>query len=258
MQAQVCTHFSLSGQTKRRGNTQLADRLLKLGLDSFSDSEVIEMLFSLILSHDKYKKQARKCINHFGSLRMVIEASPEDLWQSGIAPEGITCIRLISEVPKRVLREKIAGKPFYQSSQDVFDYLYYSMRGLKKEIFKIIYLNGRNQIIETLDLFNGTLNNIPISPREILENAIKYRAISMIFVHNHPSGDPIPSKGDKLITRDLVFIGSIVEIKVLDHIIIGDNSHFSFCDEGLIEKYEDSFLNLRMKNRELRLSCDQT
>jgi DNA repair protein RadC len=69
-----------------------------------------------------------------------------------------------------------------------------------------------------------------------------------MFVHNHPSGDPTPSKSDKLLTRDLVFMGYILQIKVLDHIIIGENRYFSFADEGLIEKYEDSFLNLRIKS----------
>ncbi len=86
-----------------------------------------------------------------------------------------------------------------------------------------------------------------MSPREIVESAIRYSAVSMIFVHNHPSGDPTPSKNDKQLTRDLVFIASLLQIKALDHIIIGDNIHFSFRGEGLIEKYEDSFLSLRMK-----------
>ena len=123
--------------------------------------------------------------------------------------------------------------------------------------FRAAYIKARDagmnknadsdQIIETLDLFKGTVNNIVISPREIVESAVRYRTVSMIFAHNHPSGDPTPSRNDKQITRDLVFVGSILQIKVLDHIIIGDNSHFSFHGEGLIEKYEDSFLTLRMR-----------
>ena len=112
---------------------------------------------------------------------------------------------------------------------------------------KAIYLNSRNQIADTEDLFEGTLESIPIRPREIVESALKHSAAAIIFVHNHPSGDPTPSKSDKRFTRDLVFIGNIIEVKVLDHIIIGGNRYFSFADEGLIEKYEDSFLNLRIR-----------
>jgi DNA repair protein RadC len=77
--------------------------------------------------------------------------------------------------------------------------------------------------------------------------AIKHNAVSLIFAHNHPSGDPTPSKSDKRFTRDLVFMGGIIEVKVLDHIIIGGNKYFRFADEGLIAKYEDNFLNLRIR-----------
>lgn len=244
---QAYTQHPPPTQTKQRGASQLVDRFIKSGLESFEDYEIVELLFSLALSCREYKKQAKKCIGQFGSLRGIIEASPEQLQQGGITPTVILHIRLISEIPMRVLKQRITGRPVYQSSQDLFDYLYYSMRGLKNEVFKVIHLNGRNQIVETLDLFKGTLNTIPLSLREIVESAIRYRAVSMIFAHNHPSGDPTPSKSDKQLTRDLVFIGSVLQIKVLDHIIIGDNSHFSFHDEGLIEKYEDTFLTLRMK-----------
>lgn len=171
----------------------------------------------------------------------------DELRESGIAHETALLIRLVSEIPVRILRQKLADKPVYQSSQAVFDYLYYSMRGLRNEIFKALHLNKRNQILDTIDLFEGTVDNIPIIPRQIVESAIRCRATSVIYAHNHPSGDPTPSKNDKQLTRDLVFIGSVIQIRVLDHIIIGDNTHFSFAGEGLIEKYEDSFLTLRMK-----------
>ena len=244
---QIYTQRPPTTQTTHKAATQLVDRFFKSGLESLEDYEIVELLFSLALPYREYKKQAKKCIRQFGSLREIIEASPEELNQGGITPRGILFIRLISEIPVRVLKQKIIGRPVYQSSQEVFDYLYYSMRGLKNEVFKIIYLNSGNQIIEILDLSKGTLDNIPVSPRQIIESAIRYRAVSMIFVHNHPSGDPTPSKNDKQLTRDLVFIGSVLQIKVLDHIIIGNNSHFSFHGEGLIEKYEDNFLTLRMK-----------
>ena len=106
---------------------------------------------------------------------------------------------------------------------------------------------SQNQIIDTEDLFEGTLEGAPIRLREIVEAAIKHNATCLIFAHNHPSGDPTPSKSDKQLTRDLVFIGMVTQIKVLDHIIIGDNRYFSFAGEGLIKKYEDDFLNLKIK-----------
>ncbi|MFC1902550.1 RadC family protein [Chloroflexota bacterium] len=110
---------------------------------------------------------------------------------------------------------------------------------------KVIYLNSQNQIIDTADLFEGTVNSGSISTREVIESAIKHNAVSLIFVHNHSSGNPDPSGNDKEVTRDLVYAGSIMRIRVLDHIIIGNNRYYSFASEGLIEEYELDFLNLR-------------
>ena len=121
------------------------------------------------------------------------------------------------------------------------------MRDLRKEVFKVIYLNNQNQIIETTDLFTGTVNTSSISPREVMESAIKNNATSLIFAHNHPSGNPKPSKSDKELTKDLVYDGSIMRIRVLDHLIIGSNRYFSFAGEGLIEEYELDFINLKMR-----------
>ena len=127
------------------------------------------------------------------------------------------------------------------------------MRDLKNEVFKVIYLDNRNQIIEVTDLFIGSVDRASIRPREIVESAINANATCLIFVHNHPSGDPAPSRIDKRLTRDLVFMGMLMQIKVLDHIVIGANKYFSFADEGLIQKYEDEFLNLKIR---LRLKSD--
>ncbi len=176
-----------------------------------------------------------------------LAASPQELERLGLTPRSIFSIKVLRELPAEVLKKKIIEQPFYKSSQEVFDYLYYSMRDLKKEVLKAIYLNSRNQIIDAEDLFEGTLESIPIRPREIVEGVIEHSAVSVIFVHNHPSGDPAPSKSDTRFTRGLVFMGGIIEVKVLDHIIIGGNKYFSFADEGLIEKYEYNFLNLRIR-----------
>ncbi len=112
---------------------------------------------------------------------------------------------------------------------------------------KVVYLNSQNQIIDTTDLFEGTVNSSSVSPREVIEGLIKHNAVSLVFVHNHPSGNPEPSTNDKDLTRELVYAGKIMRIKVLDHMIIGDNRYFSFADDGLIEEYELDFLNLKLR-----------
>ncbi len=240
---------NLSDRPKRqRPLTSLQERFVKSGLEGFKDREIIELLLlSPDLSRQECKKLTKQVMEKFKTLRELVAASTEELRQAGVTPRGILHIRFVREIATEVLKQKIVEKPVHKSSKEVFDYLYYSMRDLKNEVFKVIYLNNRSQIIDTADLFEGTLESIPIRPREIVESAIKYKATALIFAHNHPTGDPSPSKTDKQLTRDLVFMGMIVQIKVLDHIIIGENRYFSFADEGLIEKYEDNFLNLKMR-----------
>ncbi len=227
---------------------RLREKFLKSGLKGFHDYEIIELLLSLGTPRKDCKPQAKEAIKRFKTLRGVLEASPQELQQiDGIGPHSTFGIKLVQEVAREFLKEKIIDKPIYKSAQEIFDYLYHSMRDLKKEVFKVIYLNSQNQIIETQDLFEGTINSSSVSPREVVESALKNNAASLIFVHNHPSGNPEPSKSDKELTRDLVYAGSIMRIRVLDHVIIGNNRYFSFAGQGLIEEYELDFLNLKMK-----------
>ncbi len=237
-----------SNDTFQGHRKRLREKFIKSGLSGFHDYEIIELLLSLGTPRRDCKPQAKEAIKKFKSLRGVLEASPEELQQiDGIGPHSAFGIKLVQAVAREFLKEKIIEKPVYKSSQEIFDYLYHSMRDLKKEVFKVIYLNSQNQIIDTADLFEGTINSSSISPREVIESAIKYNAVSLIFVHNHPSGNPQPSKRDKELTKDLVYAASIMRIKVLDHIIIGNNRYFSFANDGLIEEYELDFLNLKIK-----------
>jgi len=227
---------------------RLREKFIKSGLAGFHDYEIIELLLTLGSPRKDCKPQAKEAIKRFKTLRGVLEASPEELQQvNGIGPHSAFGIKLVQEVARKYLKEKVMDKPIYKSAQEIFDYLYHSMRDLKKEVFKVIYLNSQNQIIEITDLFQGKVDSSFISPREVIEGAIRYNAASLIFVHNHPSGDSGPSKNDKEMTRDLVYAGSIMRIRVLDHIIIGDNRYFSFAGEGLIEEYEMDFVNLKVK-----------
>jgi len=235
-------------ETKRKPLTPLEERFFKCGLKGFSDPEMIQLFLCHALSQKECEKLVREVIKRYKTLSDFLTAPFEELEQvPGITPRTIIRIKLMREMPPEYLKERIIDKPIHSSSREVFDYLYASMRGLKKEVFKVIYLNSQNQIVDTEDLFEGTINSGAISPRRVIEGAIKNRAASLIFVHNHPSGNPEPSQQDKEVTRDLVYAAAIMRLKALDHIIIGDNRYFSFAGDGLIEQYELDFLNLKVK-----------
>jgi len=120
-----------------------------------------------------------------------------------------------------------------------------SMRSLKHEIFKVIFLNAKNEIIDTETLHEGTLNQSIVYPRKIMEKALKYNASSLIFVHNHPSGNARPSVQDREMTRNLVFAARMMDMDVYDHIIIGYNDYYSFAEKGDIEQFKEKYLVLK-------------
>lgn len=222
------------GEGHRR---RLRDKFLKVGLSAFLDYEIVELLLTLGTPRQDCKGQAKAALKKFKGLRGVLDASLEELQQiKGIGPLNAFGIKLFQEVSQRYLKEKIVGKTIeLKSSKAVFDYLYQSMPKKKKEVFKVLFLDGKNKLIEVEDLFEGSLTSSAVYPREIMKTAIiKYTAAALIFAHNHPSGDPHPSESDKEITKELVSAGGVMEIKVLDHIIVGSNKYFSFADEGLL------------------------
>jgi len=235
-------------ETHKGHRKRLREKFLKSGLAGFHDYEIVELLLSLGTPRKDCKTPAKEAIRRFETLRGVLEAPLEELQKiEDIGAHSAFGIKLVQEVAREFLKAKILEKPFYKSSQEVFDYLYHSMRGLKKEVFKVVYLNSQNQIIDTVDLSAGTVNSSSVSPREVVEGAIKSNATALIFVHNHPSGNPEPSASDKGLTRELIYAGRIMQLKVLDHIIIGDNRYYSFAGEGLIEEYETDFLNTMLR-----------
>jgi len=227
---------------------RLRERFIKSGLKGFHDYEIVELLLSLGTPRKDCKPPAKAAIRKFKTLRGVLEAPAEELQQiDGIGPHNAFGLKLVQEVAREFLKERIIDRPVFKSAQEIFDYLYHSMRDLKKELFKVLYINSQNQIVETEDLFRGTIYSTSIFPRDVIEGAIRNSAASLIFVHNHPSGNPEPSKSDRELTRDLVYAGSVMRIRILDHIIIGNNRFFSFASEGLIEQYELDFLNVKMR-----------
>jgi DNA repair protein RadC len=127
------------------------------------------------------------------------------------------------------------------SSKEVYEWLRPQMQGLTKEVFKVLLLNGNNEILESVTASEGSLTESPVYLRDLVNLANRHQAAALIVAHNHPSGNPRPSPTDKTLTEELVFMGRLLKIRVLDHLIIGENRYYSFADEGLIDQYAAAF-----------------
>jgi len=217
---------------------RLRQRFLEGGIDRFSDEEVVEFLLTLGTPRKDVKLQAREAMKRFGSLAGTLSAPLFELTEiKGIGPKNALYLSLVHQIAGRYLRDKIKGSIFFNSSKAVYDFLFHSMRDLKREIFKVILLNRKNELIMDQDVFLGSLTGSAVYPREVMTLALEQKAASLVFVHNHPSGDPSPSPEDRDLTRSLVWCSRLLMIQVLDHIIIGNNTYYSFADEGLINLF---------------------
>jgi DNA repair protein RadC len=230
-------------QNRGKGHRQrLRDKFEEGGLDRFSDEEVVEFLLTLGTPRKDVKLQAREALRRFGSLSGVLSAPISKIREiRGIGPKNALYLNLVHHIAGRYLRDGAINKNFFGSSKAVFDYLFHSMRDLKREVFKVLYLNRKNELIADQDVFLGSLTGSAVYPREIMTQALEHKAAALVFVHNHPSGDPSPSAEDRKLTRDLVWASQLLMIQVLDHVIIGHNTYYSFADEGMIQTFIREF-----------------
>jgi len=216
---------------------RLRDKFLESGLTGFHDYEVIELLLTLAMPRKDCKEAAKATLKEFKNLQGVFEADSEELCKiSGVGPKNVFGIRLIKEVSDRYLEKKLIHKDPITNSKELLDYLNLNMRDKSRECFNVLFLDAKNKVISIETLFEGTLTSSSVYPREVVNAALNHRSAALIFAHNHPSGDPEPSKEDITITRQLVYACKLMGITVHEHLIIGDNRYFSFADQGYIAR----------------------
>ena len=214
---------------------RLRDKFLKCGLEGFHDYEIIELLLTIGTPRKDCKSIAKESLKIFKTLSGVLGANPKDLKEiNGIGDNNIFGLKIAQAVAGRFLAEGIINKDFIRSSDEVLKYLKYNLRDKNREVFLIIYLNGRNQILKMEEIFEGTLSTTAVYPREVVKRALDNNAAALIFVHNHPSGNPNPSSDDLTITKKLKEAAKSIEISVHDHLIIAEDEVYSFADHGIL------------------------
>ena len=214
---------------------RLREKFLNSGLDGFHDYEIIELLLTLGTPRSDCKQPAKDALKKWGSLKAVLEAPPKELKKiKGIGDHNVFGLKLTQDVARRYLADRIVDMDYIQSSEDVLDYLRHNLRDKSQELFMVIYLNGRNQILKMETLFEGTLNTSAVYPREVVKKALENDASALVLVHNHPNGNPSPSQEDLTITKKLKEAAKTIDIYIHDHLIIAGNDVYSFSDHGLI------------------------
>lgn len=218
------------------------EKLLLKGPGALSDAELLAIFLRVGVKGKSAIALAQELLSKFGSLRGLYAASVDELRAVlGIGDAKIAQFKAVVELSKRYLLEGIQNRPYIECSDDIFKLLYQEMRDLDREVFKVIMLNGQNEVLTIVNAFEGTLTVSAIYPREVVKLALRHSAAALVFAHNHPSGKAVPSNEDKRITRDLVFAARVMGMKVHDHVIIGNNQKFSFADAGLIDRYNAEF-----------------
>jgi DNA repair protein RadC len=212
------------------------EKLLKKGAGTLSNSELLAILLRTGVKGVSAIDLARRIVEKFGTFRNMNHTDARE-WKEfkGLGPAKIAQIQAALEIGRRFREvEVLPSKQKISSAHDVVNIIMPQMRDLKKEVFKVVYLNSNNKIIEISVAANGTVNHAMPIVREIIHAALQKFAAAIICVHNHPSANISPSAEDKKFTQELTAAGKLMDIKLLDHIIIGDGSFYSFAEEGMI------------------------
>lgn len=211
------------------------EKLFKQGEHTLSNTELIAILLRSGIRGQSAIDFARKILSKFRTFRDMSHTDIRD-WKEfkGLGQAKIAQLKAAIEIGRRFLAEDKQTKGKIKNSRDIADLFIGRMRDLKKEVFKILLLDNRSNIIDTVEITEGTVTQANPIIREIISKALQSFAASLVCVHNQPSGDSCPSKEDRDFTKALCEAGKVMQINILDHIIIGDNAYYSFRDKGEI------------------------
>ena len=211
------------------------EKFFTQGIQALTDAELIAILLQFGIKGKTALDLARELLYRFGGLKKLLQAPPQQLYQlSGLGKAKYAILRAALELGKRCQDENIEVGEKLGSSQATKRFLASRLRDQSREIFACIFLNNHNHIIAFEELFQGSLTEANVYPREIVKSALAHNAAKVILAHNHPSGNPAPSQADKDLTQHLKTALALVEIRVIDHIVVGQQENFSFAEVGLL------------------------
>ena len=214
---------------------RLKKRFLEEGLDGFTDVQALELLLFYAIPRADTNPAAHALLEHFGSLSQVLEADPGELTKvPGVGESAALLLHLVPQLGRMYMVDRTSAAQVLPTLESCAQYLVPRFFGRKTETVFLLCLDAKGQLIREKKLSDGCVNMALISPREIFLEALKDKAVNIILVHNHPSGDPTPSRADRELTDNVAGAGEQMDIPLLDHIIIGDNRYTSFKEQKLL------------------------
>lgn len=214
---------------------RLRARFQKHGAQALPDYELLELVLFAAIPHRDTKPLAKTLLARFGSYAEVIAAPRERLLEiEGVGEAVVNQLKIVEEAARRLTQAQVMGKPVLSSWAALIDYCMAAMARSAQEEFRVLYLDHKNVLIADEVQARGTVDHAPVYPREIVKRALEHSASAIILVHNHPSGDPTPSKADIAMTREIVAAAKTLKIAIHDHLVIGRAGHASFKSLGLL------------------------
>jgi DNA repair protein RadC len=211
------------------------EKLLKNGAAHLSDAELLAIFLRTGMAGKSAVDLARELLQCFNGLTGLFAADQNAFCHvKGMGPAKYSQLQAVMEMARRALEEKLKSGDTMSSPKSVRDYLRLSLQGKKHEVFVAIFLDAQNRTIATEELFKGTLTQTSVYPREVVKRALYHNSAAIIFAHNHPSGVAEPSQADEILTQSLKQALALIDVKVLDHFIVGAGTAMSFAERGLI------------------------
>jgi DNA repair protein RadC len=214
---------------------QPREKLLQHGAERLSDAELLAIFLRTGIQGCSAVELARTMLMQFGSLKALFAASQTDFCQiRGLGAVKYVQLQAVLEMARRYLAESLAAPEALTSAGDAKRFVALKLRGQQREVFACLFLSSQHQLIAFEELFYGTVNQAPVFPREVVKKALSYNAAAVIVTHNHPSGVAEPSVADQQITTQLIQALGLLDIRLLDHLVVGAADVYSFAENGKI------------------------
>jgi DNA repair protein RadC len=215
--------------------TRPREKLLAQGPAALADAELLALLLRTGLPGEGVLQLAQRLLWEFEGLAGLVHARPLELERvKGVGPAKRAELSAVLEVARRALRQQLREAPVFDSPMKVKDFVALRLGGLPHEVFAVLWLDAQHRLIDMQELFRGSLAQTSVYPREVLRQALELNAGAAILAHNHPSGVAEPSRADEALTQSLVGALRLVEVRVLDHLVVGAGSVVSFAERGLM------------------------